>query len=72
MHRPPVGGGTLCCTTESVGRNGNRTKFGRHALRWVTEQLYKRDYNESDGAEVGRRYGGIRERGANQQVKAKL
>ena len=34
---------------------------------WVTEQIYKRGYAESDGQEVGRRYGAIRERGASQQ-----
>ena len=38
---------------------------------WVTEQIYKRGYAESDGQEVGRRYGAIRERGASQQ-QAKL
>ena len=38
---------------------------------WVTEQEYKRGFAESDGSEVGRRYGAIRERGAAQQ-KSKL
>lgn len=38
---------------------------------WVTEQRFKRDFKESDGAEVGRRYGAIRERGAGQQGQAK-
>merc|ERR1719291_39191 len=35
---------------------------------WVTEQVYKRNYKESDGSEVGRRYVGIRERGASQHA----
>jgi len=33
---------------------------------WVTEQVYKRGYDESDGAEVGRRYDNIRDRGRGQ------
>ena len=33
---------------------------------WVTKQLFKRGYDESDGAEVGRRYGAIRDRGRGQ------
>jgi enoyl-CoA hydratase len=42
------------------------TTGGTVSDAWVTEQLYKRDYDESDGAEVGRRYGDIRDRGRGQ------
>uniref|UniRef100_A0A7S1WSL0 Enoyl-CoA hydratase n=1 Tax=Alexandrium catenella TaxID=2925 RepID=A0A7S1WSL0_ALECA len=36
---------------------------------WATEQEFKQRYAESDGAEVGKRYEGIRSRGASQQSK---
>lgn len=36
---------------------------------WAVEQEFKRKYAESDGAEVGKRYEGIRSRGASQQSK---
>lgn len=48
-------------TTEGTVRDG-----------WITEQQYTRGCSESDGAEVGRRYNAIRERGASQQTKARL
>ena len=39
---------------------------------WGVEQSFKRSYDESDGAEVGRRYGGIRDRGREHQRGARL
>ena len=42
------------------------TTAGTVGAAWATEQTLKRGYDEADGAEVGRRYGGIRKRGASQ------
>ena len=44
------------------------TTGGSVSEGWVLEQVYKRNYEESDGAEVGQRYEDIRDRGRGQNT----